>query len=212
MADNLRERFDQYIGELFAPEDEILRSIKTEIERNGLPTISVQPYDGYLLAWLVRLAGVRKVVELGTLGGYSGTWIARALPDDGKLITLEKSSKHAAVARANFEKAGLSEKVEVREGDARDRLAELVDEGPFDMVFIDADKDSYVDYLEWAAGNLRSGGLVTAHNTYRGGNVLSPESDGDQMIVAFNQKLASDDRLDGFIIPIGDGMAVGVKK
>ena len=212
MSDSLRERFDGYIGDLFTAEDEVLRQIKANTEQNDLPVINIQPFEGYLLGWLTRLVNARVVVEIGTLAGYSGTWIARSLPEEGRLLTVEKSSKHAEVARNNFELAGLSEKVEVLQGDAVQVLDKLTPRGPFDLVFIDADKQRYPDYLAWAAVNLRPGGLVTAHNAFRHGGVLEPDNDSDHTMRQFNEALAHDSRLDGFILPLGDGMAVGRKK
>ncbi len=152
------------------------------------------------------------MVEIGTLAGYSGVWLARALPNDGKLYTLEKSSKHAALARQSFQRAGVGERVELLEGSAQDSLAKLSKRGPFDLVFIDADKGSYPAYLEWAAGNLRAGGLVAAHNAFRSGQVLDPQGDDDRIMDEFNRALAGHPHFDGMILAIGDGMAVGVKR
>lgn len=209
---NLLERLDDYITDLFAPEDDVLRWIQSEAERAGLPAISIQPFEGRLLQFLLRSVGARKVVEIGALAGYSGVWMARALPPGGKLITLEKSSKHAAVSRASFERAGVSDRVELREGDGMTLLAKLSAEGPFDFVFIDADKASYPQYLAWTVDNLRTGGMVAAHNALRDGRVIAPESDDDRMMDDFNRALAADPRLDSFIIGVGDGMAVGIKR
>ncbi len=156
--------------------------------------------------------GAKKVVEIGALAGYSGTWIARALPADGKLYTLEKSSKHAAVARSSFERAAVNSKVELLEGDAQDSLKKLASKGPFDLIFIDADKGGYPAYLAWSVENLRPGGMVAAHNAFRNGKVLAPESDDDRAMAAFNRALAAESRLESFILAIGDGMAVGIKK
>jgi caffeoyl-CoA O-methyltransferase len=212
MTDDNRAQLEQFVTDLFAPEDEVLKWIREESDRNGLPTIHVQPADGRLLQILMLATNARRVVEIGTLGGYSGVWMARALPPDGKLYTLEKSSKHAQVARASFARAGLSNKVELREGAALDWLDKLRDQGPFDFVFIDADKGGYQAYLDWAVDNLRLGGIVTAHNAFRGGQILDPESDDDRSIKAFDEALASNPRLDSTILAIGDGMALGIKK
>jgi caffeoyl-CoA O-methyltransferase len=212
MSNDLREHFEDYIGDLFAEEDDTLRWIQSEARRQDLPAISIQPQDGYLLQWLAKITGARKAVEIGTLAGYSGVWIGRGLPDDGKLYTIERSGKHAEVARASFDRAGLNGKVELFQGEALDILRKLSSRGPFDMVFIDADKASYPDYLAWAVENLRPGGVLAAHNAYRGGGVLQPENEEDRIMHQFNEILASHPRLNGFIIPLGDGMAVAFKQ
>jgi predicted O-methyltransferase YrrM len=138
--------------------------------------------------------------------------MARALPPGGRLYTLEKSSKHASVARAGFERAGVADRVELLEGDAQNSLAKLTPRGPFDMVFIDADKGRYPVYLAWAIDNLRPGGLVVAHNAFRSGLILSPDSDEDRLIDTFNRSLAAEPHLEAMILAIGDGFAVGMKK
>ncbi len=212
MNDTLRMKLDEYVDKLYVSEDDTLKWIQAEADRNELPTISVRPFEGRLLQMLIYISGAKTVVEIGALAGYSGTWIARALPPDGKLYTLEKSSKHAAVSRASFQKAGVSDKVELLEGDAHDSLKKLAARGPFDVVFIDADKESYPAYLAWAVENLRKGGLVAAHNAFRSGRVLDPKEEPDRMMDVFNQALAKETRLESFILAIGDGLAVGVKK
>lgn len=216
MADNLndmqRARLDDYVSALYVQEDEALRWIQAEAQRQEFPAISVRPFEGRLLQFLVRLSGARRVVEIGALAGYSGVWLARALPSDGRLYTLERNARHAALARQSFQRAGVSERVELLEGAALDSLATLAARGPFDLVFIDADKASYPAYLEWAAHNLRVGGLVAAHNAFRSGQVLDPQSDDDRIMDEFNRALAQHPRFDGMILAIGDGMAVGVKR
>jgi caffeoyl-CoA O-methyltransferase len=211
MNDFARARLDEYVDELYVEEDDVLKNIQAEAESQQMPAISVRPFEGRLLQFLVYSTGAKKVVEIGALAGYSGTWIARALPADGKLYTLEKSSKHAAVARSSFARAGLSN-VELLEGDAPDSLKKLTAKGPFDLVFIDADKPGYPAYLAWSVENLRLGGMVAAHNAFRSGRVLAPESEDDRAMDAFNRALAAESRLESFILAIGDGMAVGVKK
>jgi caffeoyl-CoA O-methyltransferase len=216
MADTLndltRAKLDDYVSELYVNEDEVLKGIQAEAERQQMPAISVRPFEGRLLQFLVYSTNAKKVIEIGALAGYSGTWIARALPADGRLYTLEKSSKHAAVAHASFERAGVSGKVELLEGDAQDSLKKLASKGPFDLIFIDADKPGYPAYLAWSVENLRPGGMVAAHNAFRNGRVIAPESDDDRAMGAFNRALAAEPRLESFILAIGDGMAVGVKK
>lgn len=203
---------DDYVIDLFAPEDDALQWVQAETAKHDLPAISIRPFEGRLLQFLLKAVNARKVVEIGALGGYSGVWMARALPADGKLHTLEKSSKHAKVARASFARAGLGDKVELMEGAANDLLPKLVTKGPFDFVFIDADKGGYPAYLAWAVDNLRSGGMVAAHNAFRGGAVIAPEGEDDRAMDAFNRSLADHPRLESMILGIGDGMAVGIKK
>lgn len=207
-----QQAFNQYVTEIFAAEDDALQWIQEETRRNNMPQISLSPQEGRLLQFLVRSVGARKAVEIGTLAGYSGTWLARALPEDGRLITLEMDSKHARVARANFERAGVSGKVELIEGPALSSLKNIQDRGPFDFVFIDADKGGYPRYLEWAISTLRFGGMVAAHNAFRGGGVINPGNDDDRGMHHFNRSIAEDKRLFSTILAIGDGMAVGIKQ
>ena len=209
---NLHERLDDYVNDLFVHEDDALAWIKAETSRHDMPAINLKSFEGRLLQMLIYMLGARKVVEIGTLAGYSAVWIARALPAGGKLYTLEKSSKHAGVARASFERAGVADRVELLEGDAHDSLRKIASNRPFDLVFIDADKGGYIDYLAWAVDNLRPGGMVAAHNAFRHGAVLAPENDDDRTIQAFNAALAKDTRLESTILAVGDGMAVGIKR
>jgi len=212
LNDMTRARLDEYVDALFVQEDDALKAIQDAATQHQLPAISVRAFEGRLLQMLVHMVGAKKVIEIGALAGYSGVWLARALPADGKLYTLEYSSKHAAVSRASFEQAGVHDRIELIEGRAVDSLAKLVDKGPFDLVFIDADKGSYPAYLQWAVENLRPGGLVAAHNAFRSGKVINQQSDEDRAMDAFNRAMAAESRLESFILAIGDGMAVGVKK
>ena len=212
MDEALREKLNEYITELYAPEDDGLKHILAETERNNMPDIGLLPFEGRLLQFLAEMIDAKKIVEIGTLAGYSGTWMARALPANGKLFTVEVSSKHAAVARANFDYAGVGDKVEVRQGDAHDILSKLSNQAPFDMVFIDANKDSYPFYLDWAVENVRIGGLIAAHNALRGGKVVMPDDVGDAEMDAFNKRIAAHPQLSSYLIGVGDGMAAAVRK
>lgn len=169
---------DGYFTTLLAPEDEALQAAQRDSDTEGLPHISVTPNQGKLLQLLARLQGARTVLEIGTLGGYSTIWLARALPADGRLITLEYDSHHADVARRNLAYAGLEGIAEVRVGPALESLPKLADENPppFDLVFIDADKANNPHYVEWALRLTRTGSLIILDNVVRGGRVIDPTS------------------------------------
>jgi predicted O-methyltransferase YrrM len=208
------DKLETYLRQTFAVEDEILTSIREQTPLRGLPAIAVKPEEGRFLQFLTAACGARLALEIGTLGGYSGTWIARGLPADGRLITLEKEPDHAAVAKDHFQIAGVSDRVEVRVGKAQDLLPDLQSQGPFDFIFIDAEKEGYPSYLDWALDNLRPGGIVAAHNAFRHGAITDPysHSPDTEAILQFNQRLAEDSRLVSNIIPTGDGLAVAVMK
>ena len=160
--------YERYISNLFAPEDAALQLAREEMLRAGMPQISVSASSGKLLHVLARIIGAERILEVGTLGGYSAIWLARALPARGQLISLEIDERYAQVARRNLERAGVAEKVQVRIGPALESLSRLeAEEGqaPFDLIFIDADKDLYVEYLRKAVPLLREGGLVLGDNT-----------------------------------------------
>ena len=211
MNDDLAKRLKQYVSELFADEDEVLRFVREQTAVHGLPQINLEPNEARLLQLLVRLCGAERVVEVGTLAGYSGIWIARALPAHGKLTTIEVSSVHAELARAHFERAGLADKVTVLQGEGVQMLRKLEAEAPFDLMFIDADKGNYPNYLAWAAANLRVGGAVVADNAFWGGGIFNPQTADDHGLVKFNQMLAEHPQFESSIIEVGDGIALGVK-
>ncbi|MGH7666887.1 MAG: O-methyltransferase [Candidatus Dormibacteria bacterium] len=167
-------------------------------EEAGLPAIQVSPTQGKLLHLLVRAQGARRVLELGTLGGYSAIWMASALPEEGRLISLEAEPRHAEVARANLQRAGLEAKVDVRVGPALESLPRLLSEaaGPFDLIFIDADKTGYPDYLRWAHRLSREGSLIIADNVVRAGVIAEPP-DGDAAAIAVRRFLEEVGRTQG---------------
>jgi predicted O-methyltransferase YrrM len=200
----LLEEIDGYIEDLFGPSDEILEAALRDSRRAGLPEINVSANQGRLLRLLAEIAGARRVLEVGTLGGYSAIHLARGLPDDGELISLEIDEHHADVARNNIERAGLSDLVEVRVGDAHELLAALIenDEGPFDLVFIDADKGGYPDYLDASMQIVRPGSLILGDNTIRGGTVLDPQEQTARATREFNRRIAEDPRLYGIVLPL----------
>jgi caffeoyl-CoA O-methyltransferase len=207
------DRLNRYISELFAGEDEALRLAREESSRKGLPAISVNPEEGRFLQLLVRACGVRKAVEIGTLGGYSGIWIARGLAPGGKLITLEKDTYHAQVAREHFEAGGVEDLIEVRVGNAHQLLAGLAREGPFDFIFIDAEKEGYNAYFDWAIENIRVNGVIAAHNAFRGGSIVGDRADDaySEIMRTFNQRVAADPRVISTIYPAGDGTLLAVR-
>jgi predicted O-methyltransferase YrrM len=171
---------DDYFTSLLVPADEALDAALRDSDAAGLPRINVAPNQGKLLQLLAQIQGARRILEIGTLGGYSTIWLGRALPADGRLISLEFEPTHAEVARANLARAGLAEKTEVRVGPALDSLAKLVADGtePFDLVFIDADKPNNPRYLEWALRLTRPGSLIVGDNVVRGGAVADPDAAG----------------------------------
>lgn len=200
-----------YVRELFCAEDEVLTWIRVAAEEAGLPQIQVPPETGRALETLVRLSGAKRVLEVGALGGYSAVWIARGVAEDGSVVTLEIDRDHAAVTEKALERAGVADRVQVVVGDARERLREL--EPGFDAVFLDADKESYVAYLDHAARLLRSGGFLVADNALWRGEVASPGPGTlAEHVDRFNRALANDARFTSTILPVGDGLAVGVRR
>lgn len=213
MDEATRDELTAYVRDLYAPEDDLLREIGEEIRRQNMPQISIEPEEGQMLQFLMATVGVKKAVEIGTLAGYSGLWLARALPSDGLLYTLDVNPQHAEVARGFFDRAGLDGRVKQLIGDASDLLADLVAEGPFDLFFIDASKKDYPAQLEWGLANVRPGGLILAHNAFWGGSLIDPQYQADpgaQGLHAYHQTVATDDRLTSTVIPVGDGIIASV--
>ena len=204
-----------YIDRLFAAQDQHLRQALRRSQRAGLPPISVSASGGKLLQVLAHAAGAKRILEVGTLGGYSAIWLARALPTGGRLITLELHQEHAEVARANLAKAGLGRRVEVRVGPALRLMRQMVadHEPPFDLVFIDADKDEYPGYLRLAYKLTRPGGLILADNALR--RAVQPGADKRSGVLRCNQIAARHKGLSSVIVPtLGkgvDGLLVCVK-
>ena len=200
---NLLKDVDSYIEGLFAPPDEALETAIEESRRAGLPEIQISPNQGKLLGLLVEISAAQRILEIGALGGYSTIHLARALPGDGVLISLELEERHAEVARENVRRAGLGERVEVRVGDAGDLLSAMAegDEQPFDLIFIDADEGGYPEYLRWALKLSRPGSLILADNTIRGGGVLEPRDESSQGVREYNKMVSEDGRLSTTILP-----------
>ncbi len=214
----LAERVDRYVEELFVAPDPALTEGRADAAAAGLPEIAVSPNEGKLLHLLARLVRPERILEIGTLGGYSTVWLARALCPGGRLVTLELDAHHAEVARRNLARAGVSGAVEVREGQAAASLRAMIAAGepPFDVVFVDADKESYPEYLDLAVQLARPGTLLLADNVLRNGRVLDPHhADAHvQGIRTFNARLAAHPRLDSIILPILrnqlDGLSISI--
>ncbi len=200
-----------YIRELFAIEDAALETARLRHETDDLPAIHISADEGKLLFVLLRAVGARRVLEIGTLGGYSGIWIARALPPDGNLTTIERDPKHAAAARRAFAEAGVASKIDLIVGDAREVLTAL--SPGFDAVFVDADKESLAEYYREGMRLLEVGGLLLCDNAVLDNRVADPEDDSDDVrgVREFNRLAAGDDRLAATIVPIRDGLLVGTK-
>jgi predicted O-methyltransferase YrrM len=208
MDEGVWSAVDEFIGETLVPQDEALRGALEVAEAAGLPQIQVSPPQGRLLALLVRLVGARKVLEFGTLGGYSTILMARELPAGGRLITLEANPDYAEVARGSIERAGLGDVVELQVGPALESLAGLEEEAPFDLVFIDADKVHNPDYFAWALDNVRPGALIVADNVVRAGTLAEADSDDEATRAQrrLHEMLAEDPRVSATTI-----QTVGVK-
>ena len=179
MSEKTWSAVDDYLCNLLLPHDPVLEEALAASDAGGLPDIQVSPTQGKLLHFLARMQGAKRILEFGTLGGYSTIWLARALPADGRLVTLEYEAKHAEVARANFVRAGVDKIVDLRVGAALETLPQLAQEnqGPFDLIFIDADKESYADYFTWALRLSRRGTVIIADNVVRKGAVIEPNHD-----------------------------------
>lgn len=174
---------DAYLADHLIAKDEVLEAALRDSEAAELPAIQVTALQGKMLQMFARMVGARRILEIGTLGGYSTIWLARALPEGGRLVTLEAAAKHAAVARKNLERAGVLGKVELREGPALETLPRLVAEGvgPFDLIFLDADKEHNAEYLQWALRLARVGTVIVTDNVVREGAVIDAAS-ADPMV------------------------------
>ncbi|KAB8150211.1 O-methyltransferase [Raoultella ornithinolytica] len=188
---------DSYLIDALIPQDPLLSQVLANNQRAGLPAFDVAANQGQFLALLVRMVRAQRVLEIGTLGGYSTIWMARELPEDGELLTLEADPRHAAVARDNLRLAGVDKQVTLREGPALQTLESLGDRPPFDLIFIDADKPSNPDYLRWALRYSRPGTLIIGDNVVRDGEVVNPRSEDDRVqgVRRFIEMMARDPRL-----------------
>jgi predicted O-methyltransferase YrrM len=218
MADHqsLTQDYDRYISKLFAPEDDALRMAHQAMLRAGMPEINVSASEGKLLYFLARLVGAKRILEIGTLGGYSAIWLARALPSEGKLISLEINPRYADVAERNIKRAGLAQKVEVLVGPGLESLAQLEAqaEPPFDLIFIDADKEGYVNYLRRSMPLLREGGLMLGDNALPDA-VLDEAADSGTK--RYNAEVSTHPDLVSILIPVLrsrglDGLLISIKQ
>ena len=217
---DLRLHIEHYIQSLFVVPDPTLEQGLADATAAGLPEIQVSPNQGKLLYLLTRLSGAKRILEIGTLGGYSTTWLARALPEGGTLISLELDRTHADVARRNVDRAGVGARVTIEVGPAAKTMQRFVDQrvGPFDLIFIDADKPGYSAYLDLSVQLSRAGTVIIADNLIRDGAVLdeSVEEENARAARAFNTKLAAHSRLESIITPVLgkriDGMSISIVK
>ena len=210
---------DRYITDLLVPSDPALDAALQASAAGGLPAINVAPNQGKFLAMLAQLQKARSILEIGTLGGYSTIWLARALPAGGRLVTLEADPAHAKVARANIENAGLAGVVDLRLGPALETLPQLAAEGlgPFDFIFIDADKPAYPEYFAWAMKLSKRGSLIIADNIVRKGAVIEPNHEDPRVhgVRRFNELVAAEPRVSATAIQtVGskgyDGFAIAI--
>jgi len=212
----LARQVDEYIERLFVPRDSALEQGLTDAEQAGLPAISVSPSEGKLLYLIAKMAGAKRVLEIGTLGGYSTTWLARALPAGGRVVTLELEQRHADVARRNVDRAGVGERIEIRVGPAADTLRDMIERGeaPFDLIFIDAEKKGYVEYLDLSIRLAHPGTLILADNVIRRAMAPTPGDEDSRGILEFNEAVAAHSRLESLILPIIrenlDGLSISI--
>lgn len=206
-----------YVQNLLNPEDDILKNIRKRAALAGLPNIHISPFDVSHISALCKLGQVRNVVEIGTLCGYSAVVIARTLPAGGHLWSIEKHAKNAALAQISLEQAGVENTVTIRQGNASDILPSIESHGPFDLLFLDADKENYLNYLDWALKNVRVGGMILADNAFAWGLVtqdefVSAQAQSEGMNTKkFNETIASHSCLQTTILPTSEGLSVSVR-
>ena len=219
MDQQIFAKVDEYISNLFGGHDEDLANAELAIIESKIPQISISPNQGKFLHILTRIIRPKRILEIGTLGGYSTIWFAKAMPVGGKIVTLELDPQHAALAQSNFDRAGLKDSIDIRIGKAIDLLPTLLTEGkgPFDLIFIDADKSPYREYFQWALKLSKKGTVIIADNVIREGKVIDPESKDEMVNGAqkFNSFLASTPGVTATIFQtVGskehDGMAIAI--
>jgi caffeoyl-CoA O-methyltransferase len=211
----LDDDLHRYLVEHGSRRDDVLRRLAEETEALGeISVMQIAPDQGALISLLVRAIGSRRALELGTFTGYSAICIARGLPNDGRLLACELSEEWAKIARRYFAEAGVADRIELRLGPALDTLRALPPDEEFDFAFIDADKQSYLDYYEAVLARLRPGGLMMIDNVLRGGAVLDAEDDspGNTVVRELNERVASDDRVDVAMLGVADGITLALRR
>lgn len=207
----------KYVEETFGINDPELIEVRQELDRHSIGFMAINSAEGRILQFLIRGFGVRKIVEVGTLFGYSALCMAKALPAEGKLITVERNVENFNIAKAVFAKSSCASKIQALSGDAVEVLKSIESEGPFDLVFIDANKAGYVTYLDWAERNVRKGGLIIGDNTFLFGAMYGPSDDreaGPSQIKGmkeFNLRLSDTTKYNSIIVPTREGMTVAQK-
>ena len=207
-----------YLRRVFSSEDTILKSIREQAQKDRVGYMQISAYEGGILQFLCRALKIKKVVEIGTLYGYSALMMARALPADGRVFTLDMDKKRQEKAQALTAKDPAGKKIRFLPGRASESLQKLTKQAPFDMVFIDADKNSYMDYLRWSNQNLKSGGLLTADNSFLFGAVYGEAERAQtdkkalKTMLAFNKEVAQSGLYTGTLIPTAEGLTVGIRK
>ncbi len=208
-----------YIDEVFGKENELLQSVREKLQEDEKEGVHISPNEARLLQSFIKLGGIKTIVEIGTLYGYSALWLAEALPSDGHIYTLEHEKHNATIANNFFKRSDFADKITLIEGKALESLAELKNQAPFDMVFIDANKGGYIEYLNWAEECVRPGGLIVGDNTFLFGYVYG-EGQKDikvppnpvAIMQEFNGRLSNSEKYFSSLIPTGEGMTVAVKK
>jgi predicted O-methyltransferase YrrM len=208
----LNDKLYSYIIDTFVEEDDILKQIVLDTEAKNIPLIQISPDNGKFLYLLIKMIRAKRVLEIGALAGYSTIWMARALPGDGKITTLEISEKHAEEASSNYKIAGLEGKIELMFGSAMDLLDKLQNE-KFDLAFIDADKENSSNYFDKVIGCMNPGGIIACDNTLKHGKVVEENpDDGTKGILNYNKKVASDPRVESLLVSISDGLTISLVK
>ena len=204
----LNDKLYTYIIDTFVDEDDILKQIVADTEAKKIPLIQISPDNGKFLYMLLKMINATRVLEIGTLAGYSTIWMARAIPDGGKVTTLEISEKHAEEAQNNYKKAGLDGKIKLMFGSALDSMDKLQDE-KFDFVFIDADKENSSNYFDKVIGCMNKGGIIACDNTLKFGRVVEDNpDDSTKGILKYNEKVANDARVESLLVTISDGLTI----